>query len=577
MKIISWNIQNFKTNNLWLQQFNLQYDMILLQETWLFNYESNLIENSFRDYKCVSASSMPNYRNGVKGRPYGGTAILVKKQFENSIKEVDSSDPRLLSILLDTKKGKLLVINVYLPCNSFQNDDLITEYFGAIESRISKSDCMVIVMGDFNVSPLSKKFSELQQLCCDLELEVADVNQLDENSFTFVSKSNGAVSWIDHCVASKNLINSVEIPHLCSPSDHVPLVVDADVECIQTANNHVAPRSLPKIKWKSVSLTRKLEYCYRVQQQVRRFNWNICDHKNCSSMNHQAIITEKIKLLFSILQVSSSFLLPSNKKRPYKQEHGWNDHVSVHYAEYRCAFQKWSDGGKLCANLYSNMCLKRNRFKSALRLCRKQKKMRLHEELVTSYEGKDFFKFWDHVKKHDHVENPTSDMIDGVKGSADISEYWAGFYSEFFNKPQSKMYENDVNEYISNTGQNDNIIILEADVNNVIHALKSGKAKGAEGLQSEHYLFACDAIVPVITKLIHSMISHGFVPNEVMTVLISPILKKKNADISKSSNYRPIAIATTFSKIFELLLLAKCENMLRTTDNQFGFKKKVGT
>ena len=42
--------------------------------------------------------------------------------------------------------------------------------------------------------------------------------------------------------------------------------------------------------------------------------------------------------------------------------------------------------------------------------------------------------------------------------------------------------------------------------------------------------------------------------------------------MGNSSNYRPIALATIISKMFESVLLLKCAEYLSTSDNQFGFK-----
>ena len=41
--------------------------------------------------------------------------------------------------------------------------------------------------------------------------------------------------------------------------------------------------------------------------------------------------------------------------------------------------------------------------------------------------------------------------------------------------------------------------------------------------------------------------------------------------LSQSSNYRPIALATIISKIFESVLLLKCEEYSFTSSNQFGY------
>ena len=48
-------------------------------------------------------------------------------------------------------------------------------------------------------------------------------------------------------------------------------------------------------------------------------------------------------------------------------------------------------------------------------------------------------------------------------------------------------------------------------------------------------------------------------------------------DLCDKNNYRPIALSRVASKIFENVLLSKIDQYLYTCDNQFGFKKGVGT
>ena len=58
---------------------------------------------------------------------------------------------------------------------------------------------------------------------------------------------------------------------------------------------------------------------------------------------------------------------------------------------------------------------------------------------------------------------------------------------------------------------------------------------------------------------------------------LTPSVKTKTGDVTDKNNYRPIAVATSMSKVMELLILSKTECFLNTSDNQFGFKKKHGT
>ncbi len=62
-----------------------------------------------------------------------------------------------------------------------------------------------------------------------------------------------------------------------------------------------------------------------------------------------------------------------------------------------------------------------------------------------------------------------------------------------------------------------------------------------------------------------------------MKVIIVPIVKKRGLDPTQSSNYRPIALASIFSKIVEMTLLTLYSLYLQTTDNQIGYKKGSGT
>ena len=59
--------------------------------------------------------------------------------------------------------------------------------------------------------------------------------------------------------------------------------------------------------------------------------------------------------------------------------------------------------------------------------------------------------------------------------------------------------------------------------------------------------------------------------------MLVPIVKDKTGDISDKGNYRPIALASVVSKVFEMSLLVKLEKYLYSSDYQFGFKPKHST
>ena len=73
------------------------------------------------------------------------------------------------------------------------------------------------------------------------------------------------------------------------------------------------------------------------------------------------------------------------------------------------------------------------------------------------------------------------------------------------------------------------------------------------------------------------MLTHGYLPAFLMQSAIVPILNNRQGDTSDKNNYRPIAIVTAFSKIFELCIMNLIESHLLTQENQFGFMKNHST
>ena len=62
-----------------------------------------------------------------------------------------------------------------------------------------------------------------------------------------------------------------------------------------------------------------------------------------------------------------------------------------------------------------------------------------------------------------------------------------------------------------------------------------------------------------------------------MRTAMVPIIKNKTGDTSDKNNFRPMALITAASKLFEICILEVLEAYLLTYDHQFGFKSKHST
>ena len=67
-------------------------------------------------------------------------------------------------------------------------------------------------------------------------------------------------------------------------------------------------------------------------------------------------------------------------------------------------------------------------------------------------------------------------------------------------------------------------------------------------------------------------IVHGYIPNSCLNTTVISICKNKNGNMSDTSNYRSVAVATVVSKLLEHFRLSNISPFLGTTDNQFVFR-----
>ena len=113
---------------------------------------------------------------------------------------------------------------------------------------------------------------------------------------------------------------------------------------------------------------------------------------------------------------------------------------------------------------------------------------------------------------------------------------------------------------------------------NVTEAIGQLKPKnsGTGCVTSEHLRFSHSVNALPLSQLFTSLVSHGYMPALLQDSILVPV-PKSNKDASVSHNYRPIALSSTFSKVFEWLILYKYSEFFVSSHLQFGFKPHSST
>jgi len=208
----------------------------------------------------------------------------------------------------------------------------------------------------------------------------------------------------------------------------------------------------------------------------------------------------------------------------------------------------------------------RAQYKYAIRFCRKNEKRIQADTLANSLAGKNHCSFWKTVSRTVAFNTTYPSKVGLAAGSDEICKLWHAHYSSIFS---SVGYESatmdDLFNNVSTSDNNDIHYTSGAEVRKVLSTMCNNKAGDCYGLHAENYKLAGDLYYSFLALCFNIMFTHGYIPVAATQTIICPCIKDKNGDLSEISNYRPIALATIFSKIYEHVLLKRLNEHLTTS------------
>jgi len=200
LKLVTFNCRSVKSSINEVKQLCDSFDIIMIQEHWLLPHELSTLSAVHAEFMAVAKSAVNIERNILIGRPYGGTAILYRKDIANSITAVDSSDPRVCAVKIITNCGPVLFVCVYMPADTgdaecVENYTATCAYITALYEDCDAIHC--VIAGDFNCHNGSRFYSCFQNFVAHNKLSLTDNNRLID-AFTYCNDAGTAFSWIDH-------------------------------------------------------------------------------------------------------------------------------------------------------------------------------------------------------------------------------------------------------------------------------------------------------------------------------------------------------------------------------------------
>jgi exonuclease III len=128
LKICTYNMHSFNNGRSLLEYLCTTHDVILVQEHWLSSCDLYKLKTFNDKFICYGVSAMDEKLSSaiLVGRPFGGVAILWKKELSNFIKTVDTDCDRYVAIQFCINNlCKFVMHCVYFPCNSNSQDYIV--------------------------------------------------------------------------------------------------------------------------------------------------------------------------------------------------------------------------------------------------------------------------------------------------------------------------------------------------------------------------------------------------------------------------------------------------------------------
>lgn len=238
-RFASYNCHSFKNSIGDVRGLCKVSSVVCLQETWLLDHDIPLLGTVSSDFEYTGNSAVDTSTGILRGRPYGGVAILYQKGIFDAISVLQCNSARLAAIKVKTGERSILIFSVYMPVKSADNLPIFTAVLGEI-SAIEESCNIetVFILGDFNSHPSKVFYNELNNFCLDRKWICADVCKLgmDSGTYTYYDHYHNCRRWLDHCVVSLSAwesISNVGVMDDVYVSDHLPIYIDCNVKSVR--------------------------------------------------------------------------------------------------------------------------------------------------------------------------------------------------------------------------------------------------------------------------------------------------------------------------------------------------------
>ena len=551
ISLINYNIRSFSANSSiffsLLESLGSYPDIIILTETWFTN-----------EYK-FEIPKYDGYHVVRSEKRSGGVSVYVSKSIESKIlPEMTTVNDHIEICSVKIKLGRdwWYLFNIYRPHSGTILE--FTNYLTGIFDLFNVHSNKVLVSGDMNVDLLKDntntenfinffhsyhflpKILKATRFSAQYEIQPSILDHFWTNSL--VENPCGILTFdlLDHCPTFLFILNSIQ---------------SSNTEKIKLS---FRPYNDEKL--------RNLIFL------IDSFNWN-----DIISLDIDIYMQNFINKLNSLYQNCFPIKVKFVTSRSYNSP--WITPEILSLIRYKNLFFKlYTDGFISKAD--------NNRFKNKVKRIIDKSKMEYFKNSFSQAKNdiKQTWKLLGNLRGSTREQNAVTKIVKEGTEITDKNVIAEEFNCYFNNIANSALFDtspnsiNPLNYLIRNEYSFFLSPVSKEEICKIIMSLKNKKTD-VNTCPIKILKQISPYISPIICKIVNVSFQTGQFPNCLKNALITPI--HKNGNRNEISNYRPISILPTFSKIFEKCMLDRLWSFIRRFDlictEQFGFIKNCST
>ena len=552
--------KNFQKLKLMLHECDHNFSIICLTETWCsdesFRNNSNLI--------------LPNYDSihlGRKDKRGGGICVFISKELSfKQRKEFSISDENseLISIEIINKRCKNIIVNTcYRPPNAKITPFKI--HITSIFQRLSKENKKVFFIGDFNMNSLDYTTNDKVRKFIDLMFSNGMLSVI--NRPTRISQNK--FSCIDH-IYTNSVINSNTISGIVKTdiSDHFPIFI---IE--QGVNITTYPDKIEKqarlINDKNLT---------KFKNTLNERDWAMLLNMHDPNTAYDIFTKQFLKLYESCFPLKKIVVKRKNLLSPWitagiMKSSKQKQKLYVKFLKHRTFTNE--KNYKNYKQLFEKVKLKSRIQYYSSQFKKYQDNAKETWRIMKEITGK--IKVLDDTFPHKIIIN-NKEISDEKIIADEFNSYFINVGTNLAAKiPHSGKHFSDYLSESRHILSEEQLTINE--FREAFQSIKRNKACGFDEISPNVVKSSYEELVIPLFHICKLSLQSGCFPNQMKIAKVKPLFKTGEHEIL--SNYRPISILPTFSKLLERIMYNRVYKHVTQTnllyDKQFGFQKQCST